>query len=784
MTLQARVLDATGKVLATSAVVPFNVNNVGGSIHFVSPDDAQLKQSLRGKVKWEVEADRAMSDEEIAAQKTAGTFRKPIEALLFFIDGKQVHIQFGAPKASVELDTTQWANGEHELFVAAYGFRKDIPPVGMLRRMVSFDNGHAVRDVRARWSTLFLTPDQTLGLAPRVVYTDGTEEPAGQGVTFSSDNPTVASVDVNGNIKGVASGVANVTLEARGRKMSTRVVVDTPHALPHFARDGQILTSYDPARSTFVRTLFFLNADAIAGKPQVAAQLHAASINALTSGFYFNPADSGVKNFETWRKGWEPWIDHTFKVAQENNFNLVFTGDDIARTDAEMHNSATNPWAPQAIQLAFQKARDSKRTILVEMVDEVSMMWGDTPRPTDGRWKKKNPPLDDEAFIRVMKAINSVPNRPPISWPVLGLSGPDAARNWMGDPAFSDYAGIYWTYMDWRRAYPDRASLPQERGALDRNVVGWEPVLQRNQPRVLLTSLTGPFYRKRVEGDEYSPGEDDLLAPGVGPRTVAAQTLYAAATGMAGVRAYGYDGLWVNERKNAKIGASELQTGAAPPGMGAGSDRWQAMASAYHLIEKLELHLLQQQISAIDLGPNFVTGARKSSGSRLFMAVNFSEASEKVQVDLRPYRINGASSLVRYRLCGATLSTQVIPDTQRDVIEFAPGEAVVWLFLQPAKNDLVPPANQLSTPLPDATLAGKVAVTAQANDNVKLARVEFFVDGQLAASVPATRGQKELPWQWDTTQSTFASGWHSLSAVAHDGAGNQSEARIMVQLLK
>ena len=48
---------------------------------------------------------------------------------------------------------------------------------------------------------------------------------------------------------------------------------------PHFARDGSLLTAYDPKRSIFVRTLFQLNFDDLAAEPDLAEELKAAGIN-------------------------------------------------------------------------------------------------------------------------------------------------------------------------------------------------------------------------------------------------------------------------------------------------------------------------------------------------------------------------------------------------------------------------------------------------------------------------------------------------------------------------
>src|SRR5262249_46003121 len=141
----------------------------------------------------------------------------------------------------------------------------------------------------------------------------------------------------------------------------------------------------------------------------------------------------------------------------------------------------------------------------------------------------------------------------------------------------------------------------------------------------------------------------------------AAQVMYAAARGMAGVRVYHFDGpRWKGERRTAKSGRGDLQTGSDP--FEVGTDRWQSMASAFRLVQHLEPHLLQPPMHALNLGSTIVTGARQGPASRLLIAVNFSEAPEKAHVDLRAYRYAGGPAIVRHRLVGATLRSDIVPN--------------------------------------------------------------------------------------------------------------------------
>src|SRR5262249_56581255 len=128
-----------------------------------------------------------------------------------------------------------------------------------------------------------------------------------------------------------------------------------------------------------------LGPDEVEHMPRLAAAARAAAINTLTAGFYLNPADGGQPaDFAAWRKSWEPRWQSIERSAKHHGFSLVLTGDDIARTNREPGNSVSNSWSADALQLAFTRARDSQRVICVEMVDEISFLWGNTPTPTDG----------------------------------------------------------------------------------------------------------------------------------------------------------------------------------------------------------------------------------------------------------------------------------------------------------------------------------------------------------------------------------------------------------------
>ncbi|KAA0001726.1 MAG: PKD domain-containing protein, partial [Thermoplasmata archaeon] len=67
-------------------------------------------------------------------------------------------------------------------------------------------------------------------------------------------------------------------------------------------------------------------------------------------------------------------------------------------------------------------------------------------------------------------------------------------------------------------------------------------------------------------------------------------------------------------------------------------------------------------------------------------------------------------------------------------------------------------------PLKNTIIIGKVFVAIDANDNIGIEKIEFYVDGELKA----TMQDKPYSWQWNE----LAFGMHEIMAIAYDEAGN------------
>jgi len=102
------------------------------------------------------------------------------------------------------------------------------------------------------------------------------------------------------------------------------------------------------------------------------------------------------------------------------------------------------------------------------------------------------------------------------------------------------------------------------------------------------------------------------------------------------------------------------------------------------------------------------------------------------------------------------------------------GSAITVFVAAPA--DTVAPTASITSPANNAVVSGVVNVTATANDNVGVTRVEFSVDGSLAAT------KTTAPWTFSWNAASAATGPHTLAVVAYDAAGNQGGSAITVTI--
>ena len=86
----------------------------------------------------------------------------------------------------------------------------------------------------------------------------------------------------------------------------------------------------------------------------------------------------------------------------------------------------------------------------------------------------------------------------------------------------------------------------------------------------------------------------------------------------------------------------------------------------------------------------------------------------------------------------------------------------------PPGPDTTAPTVSLTAPVP-GQVAGQVAITASATDNVGVTSVQFLLD---SLSLGAADTAAPFTLTWDST--TVTNGTHTLAAIARDAAGNQT----------
>ncbi|MGD9496379.1 MAG: Ig-like domain-containing protein [Armatimonadota bacterium] len=97
-----------------------------------------------------------------------------------------------------------------------------------------------------------------------------------------------------------------------------------------------------------------------------------------------------------------------------------------------------------------------------------------------------------------------------------------------------------------------------------------------------------------------------------------------------------------------------------------------------------------------------------------------------------------------------------------------------------AGGDTDPPTVIINSPGSGATISSDCTINATANDNVAVARVRFYVDGQLQADLTAPNAGTNYEATWAV--SGWANGSHTIRVTAADTAGNIGYAERTVTL--
>jgi subtilisin family serine protease len=89
-------------------------------------------------------------------------------------------------------------------------------------------------------------------------------------------------------------------------------------------------------------------------------------------------------------------------------------------------------------------------------------------------------------------------------------------------------------------------------------------------------------------------------------------------------------------------------------------------------------------------------------------------------------------------------------------------------------SDNNPPSVSIVQPLNGSTVSKTIDVVASASDESGISKVEFYIDGKLAATVSG----EPYVYRWNTR--SVKDGWHTLTVKAYDKNGNTADASIKV----
>jgi hypothetical protein len=93
----------------------------------------------------------------------------------------------------------------------------------------------------------------------------------------------------------------------------------------------------------------------------------------------------------------------------------------------------------------------------------------------------------------------------------------------------------------------------------------------------------------------------------------------------------------------------------------------------------------------------------------------------------------------------------------------------VYKFGSTTSGDITAPTASITAPANGATVSGTATITCTASDNVKIASVQFEIDG---ANLGAA--DTGAPYTLALNTKTYSNGSHTLKAIARDAAGNQT----------
>jgi hypothetical protein len=292
-----------------------------------------------------------------------------------------------------------------------------------------------------------------------------------------------------------------------------------------------------------------------------------------------------------------------------------------------------------------------------------------------------NPPIPNDALVRITKWLRSTQPKVPISWPALGLAPTSVQANWMGRNSISDYASHYWISLKTRTTYTWSDGIQEWGEGMRSAFYQRQPFMMLDRPQLILAGISGPAYVKKAAGASYyMPPGDTLEEPGVSGPLVTATMMTAAALGAAGVRLYHFENSSDAGKRATAAPGTHFQTGVSPTAKDPIlQEIWQGMSSAANALTKtLAPYLLGTALSSPAYGPNIVTAARQGQNGRMLMIVNDNDWQRTIAIDFTPYKYQ--RKVARYCISADGISGPFPAPYLGETITLTAGQTAVYLF--------------------------------------------------------------------------------------------------------
>lgn len=516
----------------------------------------------------------------------------PLDAsVLWSLDGTNAGVNWGYGKAGPitrAFDTRRLADGQHKIR-AIYSVldktQNKWVVLGQNEYTFRTLNGATAARILPRFSELYLAPGESIDLGQRVIAANGAVT-INKSIAFASSNTSVATVTTAGVVTKKAAGVATITASLPDLATVSILVADKATTFAHFTRDAKIITTVEPGRSVFVRSLF-------ASAEVPAETLKARGINTRELGFMNNLTWSGrpdtAETLEVFKRESDARLDRYIGGSKAAGLLVIATGDDAIRTPREVEWTFTKPITGKAsVQNAMAKLATYDNVLGVALVDE-GLGWSDTTRAKIGF-------ADWASFRAAIKELYK-PSGVRNWWPRAAPQSPERLDEWcIADPVIDLYA---------------TDTITTTPGTLD---LAGRTAWQVAEPSAVQYERTRTVYRGRpvIGIASVVGGYQDNWQQTLSPEAAYASIMVQAIKGCVGVRVY-QEGWAVNDAV------------------------WPGVKRACELLEANTSKLLQPHMHAPHFGPGVYTTARRGAQGTIVIAHNATEATAVSVIDFSPY---------------------------------------------------------------------------------------------------------------------------------------------------